>query len=92
MNLRSKIAKKAWCLSPVSKVTMSEEILQELIQSFVKFHNDVVVKKTSWLDCLDTWRVVAEVDNELISLYDEWNNNFERHGYEPPFVIFHQRT
>ena len=90
MKLNTNIAQKAWGLSPVSKSELSECMLNELIDSYLARHKNVNIKEIRNLEGINTWGVVAEVDKELISLYDDWNSNFERHGYEPPFILFHE--
>lgn len=85
IDLKTKLAKAAWDLGPISKTMIPSDILQELISDFEKLH-DVEIVSVEKIEDLNTFTVVVK-GKECLDLYSDWMEGFEAHGYEPPFLV-----
>jgi len=84
-DLETKLAKAAWELGPISKVSIPTDILHELVNDFI-IRQEVKLVAVEELKELNTYTVVISGD-ETIELYSDWMQTFEEHGYEAPFLV-----
>lgn len=86
MRFETKRAEIAYALSDISKPTISKELFDELVSDFEKTHKDLVVRTKIRNPDPFGWNVVISGVDEDMKLYEEWNQTFAQHGYQPPFL------
>lgn len=86
IDLKTKLARAAWDLGPISKTQIPKDILRELVDDFAT-RQDVTVILIEQLDELNSFTVVVQ-GNECLEMYADWMQTFEVHGYEAPFLVF----
>lgn len=86
INLETKLARAAWDLGPISKVTIPDRILHELINDFCAQNDNIELVSIERLEDLNTFTVVIKA-KECLELYQDWMATFEEHGYEAPFLV-----
>lgn len=86
MKFETKRAQIAYELSGISKPAISAELFDELLSDFEKTHHGVVVRKKIKNPDPYGWNVVISGIDEDMKLYEEWNDTFSVHGYQPPFL------
>lgn len=86
INLETKLARAAWDLGPISKTSIPDEILHELIDDFIARSGNIKLVSIERLEDLNTFTVVIQ-GRECLDLYSDWMTTFEEHGYEAPFLV-----
>lgn len=86
MQFETRRAKIAYELSDISKPSIPGELFDELIGDFTKRHQGVVVRKKVRNPEPFGWNVFISGVDETMNLYEEWNDTFSVHGYQPPFL------
>ena len=86
IDIKSKLARAAWDLGPISKSFIPTVILNELMNDFQKQNKDVEILSVERIEELNTYTVTIRAD-ERLELYADWMATFEVHGYEAPFLV-----
>lgn len=80
--LKSDLGRLAFDYSRVRKSSIPDEILSEIVQSFMK-RNDISDFEVREEDDIVVYVVRAEPS---MNLYDEWRLDFSNFGYIPPMI------
>lgn len=86
MKFETNRARVAYELSSISKPTITGELFDELLSDFEKRHQGVRIEEKIRNPDPFGWNVVISAGQETMELYEEWNNTFANHGYQPPFL------